>query len=102
MLFAGQGPLGKITLRLFLSPDGRFLSPDLLDSLLDPEREKREIAQRTIGQLMEGEFASMGPADAPLSVVMFSDLECPFCKQLAENFKREPLLQDGSQIRFNF
>ena len=102
VVFAGTGPLGEVSLALYLSPDLRFLSPELLDSSIDPERERDERARRAMGELTEGEFASMGSASAPVTVVVFSDFQCPFCKGADEIISAEPLIRNGTDARLVF
>lgn len=47
------------------------------------------------------EGPSQGPRNAPVTIVEFSDFQCPYCKQAANNLK--PLLQSyGADVRFVF
>ncbi len=102
VLFSGTGPLGVISLGLYLSPDLRFLSPELFDSSVDPDREREEKARKAMIELNKGEFASIGNASAPVNVVVFSDFECPFCKQAAEILRAEPLIRNAKDVRLVF
>ena len=102
LVFRGDGALGAYRLTLYATPDLRFLSTDLLDSFADPEREEREAASRTMGRLLEGEYASRGPATAPVTLVVFSDFQCPFCKRMQSLLAAEPLLQPGGNVRLVF
>jgi len=102
LLFRGDGALGPFRLTLFASPDLRFLSSDLLDSSIDPEAEEREEARRLMQQLLEGEFTARGSPAAPVTVVVFSDFQCPFCKKMRELLASEPLLSSGDKVRLVF
>jgi protein-disulfide isomerase len=102
LTFKGDGPLGSYQLTMFASPDLRFVSSDLLDSYIDPEQERRETAQKTMGKLLEGEFASRGPIDAPVTLVVFSDFECPYCKQFSKVLADEPLLRNDKKVHLVF
>jgi protein-disulfide isomerase len=53
---------------------------------------------REIG--IESAFA-LGPEDAPVTIVEFSDFECPFCKQAA-NYLNELKVQYGDKLRLVF
>ena len=102
LVFAGDGALGTFRLTLYASPDLRFLSRELFDTYTDPERERREAAQKAMGELLEGEYAARGPASAPVTMVVFSDFECPYCKKLKELIDAEPLLKSGDKVRLVF
>jgi protein-disulfide isomerase len=102
LVFSGDGALGTFRLRLYASPDLRFLSRELFDTSIDPDRERRQAAQKAMGQLLEGEYAARGPANAPVTMVVFSDFECPYCKKLKEIIDAEPLLKQDGSVRLIF
>lgn len=50
---------------------------------------------------INAEGPSRGPRDAPVTIVEFSDFQCPYCKQAAISLK--PVIQNyGSKVRFVF
>jgi len=69
----GDGQASDV--ELYLSPDRRFLTRDLADTHLDPEEEEARKARQLLTGLTEGRFASRGPADAPVTIVVFSDFQ---------------------------
>jgi protein-disulfide isomerase len=97
--FAGQGPLGEVSLLLYLSPDLRFLSKDLMDSMLNPRQERYEKARERMTKLEDGEAPVIGDHRAPITLVVFSDFECPFCKTTEQIIRSEPLTLEGSKVR---
>jgi protein-disulfide isomerase len=82
------------TAEMYVSTDGRFLMRgELNDMRGDPFASARSHLH------VDGN-PSVGPADARVTVVAFSDFECPHCKQLCETLKAiEPLYP---QVRFVF
>ncbi len=102
LLFAGNGPLGTFTLPLYASPDLRFLSPDIFDSYSDPAAEQKEKARKLMGDLVDGDFASKGVPNAPVTVVVFSDFQCPYCQRTAALLKDDSFIQSGKDVRLVF
>jgi protein-disulfide isomerase len=102
LVFKGDGALGPYQVTFYASPDLRFLSTDMLDSTIDPEREERADAEKRMSQLLDGEYAALGPSTAPVTVVLFSDFQCPYCKKMRALLAAEPLVTSGGEVRLIF
>lgn len=89
-------------MELIASPDLRFLTRELLDSHVDPAEEARRQAQALAANLAKGDAASLGPKDAPVTLVLFSDFQCPFCSQMATGLMRDILPTEGDKVRLIF
>jgi protein-disulfide isomerase len=99
--FEGSDPNRPLEFELFLSPDRRFLSRDLSDSQLDPIVEEQRRAERLQRGLLSANAPSLGPKEAAINVVVFSDFECAFCKNAAR-IMRQVASSEGKNLRFTF
>jgi protein-disulfide isomerase len=102
LVFKGDGALGPYEATFYASPDLRFLSTDMLDSTVDAEREERAGAEKRMSQILDGEYAALGPTTAPVTVVVFSDFQCPYCKRMRGLLAAEPLITSGGKVRLVF
>ena len=85
---------GQQPLVLFITPDGRFaINGEMVPFGADPYAATRQVLSRAAGP-------SKGPADAPLTIVEFSDLQCPHCKAAQPTIDK--LLADNPNARFIF
>lgn len=88
------------TFFLYLSPDERFLTPDLIDlTLRDSEEREREKAE-TVKLLEADHSPTRGSANSTVTLVEFSDFQCPYCKQLEGYLSRAR--DEGLQFRVVF
>jgi protein-disulfide isomerase len=69
---------------LYLSPNGRFLTSDLFDTTRDPAEEERQRRDALMNGLTVGNVPTMGPENAPVTIVAFSDFQCPYCRGFAD------------------
>ena len=81
-------------LRLYVTADGKSaINGDLVPFGADPFARARQ-------QLKAVNGPAEGPADAPLVIVEFGDLQCPSCKQAQPIIER--VLQENPNTRFVF
>ena len=81
--FEGKSAFKTWGLTLYASPDARFLSSELFDTTIDPVREQKEKDEAVMKGLVRGPSATRGAEDATVTIVVFSDFECPFCRKFA-------------------
>jgi len=86
----GNQQTGKV----YVTKDGRYMfRGELSDLSKDPMVEAR-------AQLQTKDSPSLGPANAPVTVVEFSDFECPVCRSLHDALRE--LLTNYPQVRVIF
>ena len=56
---------------------------EILAELQQREAANKPLTPETAARLAAGPAASFGPADAKVTIVEFSDFECPFCSRAA-------------------
>jgi protein-disulfide isomerase len=101
LTFEGKSAFKTWELTLYASPDARFLSSDLFDTTFDPALEKRAKDEALLKGLTQGPSATRGPANAPVTIVEFSDFQCPFCGKFARILD-EALSSEGKDVRVVF
>jgi protein-disulfide isomerase len=85
-----------------LSPDQRFLTDELFDNSVDPREEERLKAESLMSALTQNKGASKGPETAPVTVVVFSDFQCPYCRRLADILRDVSAGEQNNQLRVVF
>lgn len=100
--FVGKGPLGPVRTRLVVSPDFRYLSTDLFDTFINPEKEARAESLSVMARLNTPGTPSKGETTAKVTVAMFSDFECPFCAQFNDSLNKSKYINNGKDVRFLF
>jgi protein-disulfide isomerase len=75
--------------------------PDLLEQLHEREARSQPLGEDAWRALLQGKPPAFGPESAQVTIVEFSDFQCPYCAQAAETVKR---IRDkyGDKVRFVF
>jgi protein-disulfide isomerase len=81
---------GNRKITLYLTPDEKYLTTNLMDLSEDPSQAFREVERDTMNALLAGSPPSRGPVDAPVTIVEFADYECPSCRRFAEVLAQLP------------
>jgi protein-disulfide isomerase len=78
---------------------GRYA--DVLADLKRQEDKNKPLTPEKVAKLIEGDTASFGPKTAKVTIVEFSDFECPFCSKAAHAVE-ELRGKYGDKIHFVF
>ncbi len=86
----------KQSIPFLVSPDGKyFISGEVTDLTVDP----REAVMKRID--LTGRHAR-GPADAKVTIVEFSDFQCPFCSRGYQILEEQVMPQYEGKVRLFF
>jgi protein-disulfide isomerase len=95
LTFRGTSQVRTWDLTLYLSPDLRYLSSDIQDTSVDPAAEQRAKDTALLNGLAPGAPAVRGSDKSPVTIAVFSDFQCPYCRRFAQYL--DEVLADGSE-----
>ncbi len=98
--YAASAPQRSIV--VYLSPDRKYLTPMLFDLALDPLVEMRTKNEELSHELEKGASAPLGDPKTPVTIVEFSDFECPYCKRMADTLEKDVLTKEGDKVHVVF
>jgi protein-disulfide isomerase len=100
--FHSVGATQPLSVTLYSSPDKRFLLTDVFDLTVDPVEQERKRNRELMASLMQGSFPSLGPPNAPVTIIEFADFQCPFCQHAADILKSFAATENGKNVRIIF
>ncbi len=75
--------------------------PEVMDSLKKMEDAKKPLSPEKQAAMAGKDAPSYGPADAKVTVVEFSDFQCPYCSRAADTLTKLKT-KYGTKVRFVF
>jgi protein-disulfide isomerase len=81
--FQAEGSRVPMQTILYLSPNLRFLSRELMDTTVDVSKQPADERKRLEQELSFGTFPTKGTKKAPITITIFADFQCRYCRQQA-------------------
>lgn len=82
---------------IYVSNDGRYVLVGKLFDLNASPYEKRDMSGVNLVDVN-----SKGPKDAPVTIIEYSDFQCPYCGRAYQTIEKEVLKKYGKKVRFIF
>jgi protein-disulfide isomerase len=79
-----------------------YLVPSLYDLSVDPLTEQKATADKLMKTLVANGPPSQGAANAPITIVEFSDFQCPYCKRMTDALENGLTADERKDIRVVF
>jgi len=90
------GPQGAKSVSFIASPDLKYVViGDILDTTVDP-------AKATMAKINVAGEPFKGAKDAKVTIVEYSDFQCPFCKRGYDTIETQVLKQYDGKVKFYF
>ncbi len=97
---------GKITFQgrsqdfeIYISNDGKYMLVGKLFDITGSPYEKKDMSSVNLNK---DEVNSKGPDDAPVTIVEYSDFQCPYCSKAYQTIEKEVLKKYSKKVRFVF
>jgi protein-disulfide isomerase len=95
-IISGEDGEKKSSTPAFITKDGRYT---VIGSIFNLNTDPRREVESTISLRNQ---PTVGPADAPVTIVEFADLECPTCAEMHKFFESQLIPKYGNKIRIVF
>jgi protein-disulfide isomerase len=95
-VISGQEGEKKSATPAFITKDGRYT---VIGSIFNLNADPRSEVENTISLRNQ---PTIGPADAPVTIVEFADLECPTCAAMQQFIEQQLVPKYGNKIRIVF
>lgn len=82
---------------LFISNDGKYIVVGKLFDLEASPYERKDISGVNLTDVN-----SKGPKDAPITIIEYSDFQCPYCSRAYQTLENEVLKKYGKKVRLVF
>jgi protein-disulfide isomerase len=94
--------VSKSEITVYLTPDGKYLAPSLYDLSVDPLAEERAAAEKRMKAFEVGGPPTLGAPNAPITIVEFSDFQCPYCKRMTDALENGLTADERKNLRIVF